>query len=118
MVDRAPQIMALAVDVGYATLRDTSTSSTCQRQWRKPRMCITLRRLSGYRTYICTAKRIASGDDLKQRNGSAGMAISLFYRAAMSHRRGYSDRASQRNRPGQRIPADPADRVSQTALEN
>jgi hypothetical protein len=41
------------------------------------------RKLSGYRTYIITARRIISGDEFKQRNGltgflGLGMAIALL----------------------------------------
>ena len=36
VIDSAPQIVRLAIDVRYAALRVTKTSSTCQRQWRKP----------------------------------------------------------------------------------
>ena len=36
MVDSAPEIMRLAIDVRYAALRVTNISSRCQRQCRKP----------------------------------------------------------------------------------
>ena len=114
VVHSAPQVMTLAINVGFAALRVTNTSSTCQRQWRNPRIrdtrcrrisdanigpnrfhqnrtvswqmsmprsnnrSSTLRRLSGNRTYIMTTSRITSGDELKQRNGLAGVVISLF----------------------------------------
>ncbi len=32
LVDRTPEVMLLSVDVGYAALRVTNTSSRCQRQ--------------------------------------------------------------------------------------
>ena len=38
VIHGSPQVMPLAVDVGYATLRDTNTSSRCHRQCRKPRI--------------------------------------------------------------------------------
>ena len=37
----------------------------------------TLRSDSGNRTYIITIRRITSGDELKQRNGFAGLALNL-----------------------------------------
>ena len=38
----------------------------------------------GYRTYICTAKRITSGDELKHRNRLARLLISTFYQPPSS----------------------------------
>ncbi len=42
----------------------------------------TFRRLSGYFTYISTARRITSGDELKQRNGLGDFARDLRFIAA------------------------------------